>query len=380
MLNDEENSTDLSQFNLGDWAVDVEFVEWILKSIPKNSTIIECGSGTGTTAVLCEPYELYSIENNPHWQDKFNSTYIKAPLINDLWYDPNIVRDSLPDKYDLIVIDGPVGHRRKSFINNYHLFDENVPILLDDSQRAPEQELIKILTEQYGKKVEFTFTGKSNKSFTLLTQDILPVMNILMRTSGRPNGFKRMYDNIKSQTYGNINLIVGVDDDASKEYVLNEGIPDSNIIQFDRPERENTQHMPYNLYFNDMVRMCKPGWIWFVDDDDIIPSDTTVETIMKNCRHKNYVYLFKTDVDYINKTIPSTSFGKDIVIGDVATPCIVHHTHLSSNAIWEDRRCGDFNYLTKFKESIGIKRFKWIDEIIYRVEAANLGNRTDIKG
>jgi len=45
-----------------------------------------------------------------------------------------------------------------------------------------------------------------------------PKINILTRTSGRPNCFKRCVDSIKSQTYKNINHIVGADDDASYEY------------------------------------------------------------------------------------------------------------------------------------------------------------------
>ena len=49
----------------------------------------------------------------------------------------------------------------------------------------------------------------------------METLNILTRTSNRPNGFKRCYNSIKNQTYKKINHIVSCDNEKDLNYLNN---------------------------------------------------------------------------------------------------------------------------------------------------------------
>ncbi len=135
-----------------------EIIEWIKNNIPKGSTILELGSGKGSTQYLCDDYDLYSIEHEKRWLNKFDSTYIYAP-IKDGFYNTDILKKELPEEYALILVDGPprkidgkkVG--RKGFGENLDLFNTNCVIMFDDSDRGREKKLIASVCEQLGREV-----------------------------------------------------------------------------------------------------------------------------------------------------------------------------------------------------------------------------------
>ena len=55
----------------------VEFIKTILE---EGKTILELGSGPGSTVGLGEIYNLYSVENQPEWFDRYSkyTTYINC--------------------------------------------------------------------------------------------------------------------------------------------------------------------------------------------------------------------------------------------------------------------------------------------------------------
>ena len=144
----------------GGWAINKVCFNYIRKILPEGKTILELGSGYGTEE-LSKYYKIYSIENDEKWVGKFNSNYIHAPiqyynLFNKPmffygqkgWYDPNILKYKLPKIYDLILVDGPNSRRfgRAGFYKYLDLFNTNVPIIIDDVNRAKERWLIKRLS------------------------------------------------------------------------------------------------------------------------------------------------------------------------------------------------------------------------------------------
>lgn len=64
------------------------------------------------------------------------------------------------------------------------------------------------------------------------------LINILIRTSNRPNGFARIIDNIRSQTYKNYRIIVSVDNDETEEYVRK-----YKDVEYIRLEHVKKQHL-----------------------------------------------------------------------------------------------------------------------------------------
>lgn len=132
----------------GGMAIDREVYEWLLVNLPKGSTILELGSGAGTQE-LSKHWKMYSIEHDPEWVGHCKaSEYIYAPIRlysepkKHRWYNVAALKNSLPKKYDLILIDGPLGSiGRMGFVYNLDLFDTRVPIIVDDTNRKQEMNL-----------------------------------------------------------------------------------------------------------------------------------------------------------------------------------------------------------------------------------------------
>jgi len=126
--------------NLNDWAISDETFYWLNENLPPGSTILEFGSGTGTIE-LTKNWKVYSVEQDMQWVGLAeNSTYIHAPL-KDGWYDKDIVFNSIPDKYDLILVDGPGGSDYRPGIDKYwDKFNTDVPIIFDDTHRSKDRD------------------------------------------------------------------------------------------------------------------------------------------------------------------------------------------------------------------------------------------------
>ena len=118
--------------------IDLGIMNAIRQLVKPGSTILELGSGNGTNR-LTEDFTVYSIEDNLNWVGYCKeSNYIHAPLVK-LNYNKEVIRENLPENYDLILIDGPAGKKgRTGFLANIDLFKLNVPIVIDDTLREHE--------------------------------------------------------------------------------------------------------------------------------------------------------------------------------------------------------------------------------------------------
>lgn len=151
----------------GGWSINRICFDYIREVLPDGGTILEFGSGYGTKE-LSKYYKMYSVENYKEWVDKYNSTYIYAPIkyYDETftapdgipqqigWFDPDIVRYNLPEKYDLILVDGPNGVRfgRGGFYKYLDWFDTSVPIIFDDINRISERVLMEKVSAKLNKE------------------------------------------------------------------------------------------------------------------------------------------------------------------------------------------------------------------------------------
>ena len=116
----------------GGHSITEELFKYIRSVLPDGGTLLELGSGR-ITELFTEHYKVYSVENDPFWVDTTESTYIYAPLVDDKWYDTEILKRELPEKYDLLLVDGPrTQERRANIINNLDLFRDDCIWLFDD--------------------------------------------------------------------------------------------------------------------------------------------------------------------------------------------------------------------------------------------------------
>ncbi len=152
----------------GSYSVDRELVDRMTSLIP-SGTLLELGSGRAT-AVFSKYYKVYSIEEDSKWLNKYDSTYIHAPIKKG-WYDREILEKELPTEYDIILIDGPTSPEslgrlniRKEFLTHIDLFNTDVIIFVDDIHREAEASLLSSLSERLGRPATI-FETKSGAKF-----------------------------------------------------------------------------------------------------------------------------------------------------------------------------------------------------------------------
>ena len=128
-------------------------------------------------------------------------------------------------------------------------------------------------------------------------------INVITRTSNRPNGFDRNYHSIKSQTYKNINHIVIYDnpDDYTNYVSKYDGITvygvdrQKLIDDYKGPIFYNKMFWPsyHNLYFNPVLKTIEQGWIIFLDDDDLFFDENSVQKIIDELKNEDTLYIWK---------------------------------------------------------------------------------------
>lgn len=194
------------------------------------------------------------------------------------------------------------------------------------------------------------------------------IINILLRTSNRPNLFRETLYQIKSQGYNNYNLLVSVDNLHSKEYVEKENI---QPILLTKEIRKNENHNPYNLYFNELLKFVKNGWIWFIDDDDKLDT-LALQKINKACKNENIIYIFKLFHEYLDRTIPSefATNNKLIRFADISTQNFIVHSKFKHLINWEPIRGGDFKVINSLSEKIPVQ---FINDFIYYIKRPQHG-------
>lgn len=128
------------------WMLGPNCLSFIFRLLPGDSTILELGSGEGS-GVLCEQFNLFSVEHDSRWLGRYDSTYIFAPLGPDGWYCLDMLRGKLPTRYDLFLIDGPPGEARPLLLLHLNLFKLDCPIIIDDINRERDLIMARALAE-----------------------------------------------------------------------------------------------------------------------------------------------------------------------------------------------------------------------------------------
>jgi hypothetical protein len=154
------------------WSIDKAVYDWMTKHLPEGKTILELGSGN-STQILATRWNVISVEENKDWVNKYHNNYIHAPIKND-YYDIDILKEKLPKKYDLMLVDGPAYGNRNNMLNNLELFELETSgcsiFIFDDVERVNDLEtykqFLKHVSTQY--KISETNIITSVKSFAYI--------------------------------------------------------------------------------------------------------------------------------------------------------------------------------------------------------------------
>lgn len=196
------------------------------------------------------------------------------------------------------------------------------------------------------------------------------MINILIRTHRRPHGFARLLESIKSQKYTDYRIIVSADDEFTLSYVKKAGIKDYVYIDVNElPLYFGAAPIAmYNMYFNRLISMVDDGYIYCMDDDDFFYDENSLSVIASNME-EDTLCIFKMSI--WGGIIPSKSWGKQVTICDIGTPCFCVHSKYAKQVKWGYKYTADGEYIRDL--SYIVPNIKWVDKVVYIVPKSNAG-------
>ena len=156
----------------------------IFERLEPEATILEMGSGDGTTALIQHGFNVVSIEHDEAWASLHQGTCIFAPIVptpaaiaaaESGWYEFDPQDPMLPEEVDLLLIDGPPGWiGRSGILDHPFLFRLAKHILVDDTDRAAEHRLAERIFALTNGSIEHVHSKQTNgrglpRAFTWIT-------------------------------------------------------------------------------------------------------------------------------------------------------------------------------------------------------------------
>lgn len=202
-----------------------------------------------------------------------------------------------------------------------------------------------------------------------------PLINILIRTSRRPNYFNRCIESIRSQTYTNYRIIVSVDTPGSFAYACKH---DVQIVQVKRLSKKSALHAPYNLYNNELLQHAKRGWIMFLDDDKMFSRNNALSIIAGSIISTREMLIWRVKLG-TGRLVPATKFmSRFPARNQIDSSCACFHSKYRDKHKWDDQRAGDYRFLALMYRRI--PHHAWIDEVLVKTDNNGLkGQPLDLK-
>ncbi len=194
-------------------------------------------------------------------------------------------------------------------------------------------------------------------------------INILIRTSNRPESFTSCIESILSQNYKNYNIIVSYDKIESLDYLKK-----YDNITYHHMNINNPNKYKFNLYCNFLMDQVVDGYIMFLDDDDLLTHNNVLSIINDYLKseHTMLIWKFMRPDKLIYPKDPN-----NILLGSIDTTSFCFHSKFKSLARWGDKQCGDFHFITQLlkKKKFNITMLNYIlTRTSYNNKIANFGN------
>ena len=193
------------------------------------------------------------------------------------------------------------------------------------------------------------------------------IFNILIRTSGRPEYFKKCVESILEQNFkGKVNILVSYDSEETYNYLRNY-LDCIKIFKF-----EKSGDYGFNLYCNYLMDKVEEGWIIFLDDDDKFLSPEVLDIISSNIEIENQMIIWNfLRPDRIVR--PKEEF----VFSEIDTTCFCFNNSYKNKASWIAERGSDFHFFSNLGNEKNLEK-KFLNLVltrtIYNDRIANYGN------
>jgi len=163
--------------------------------------------------------------------------------------------------------------------------------------------------------------------------------NILIRTSNRPNYFRKCINSILNQTYINYHVYICYDKKESLSY-LNE-YKNCDKITFFYVNDSSPEKYKFNLYCNHLLDRVENGYIIFLDDDNYFISNDILSIInisLKKTKILTWKFLRP------DKLIYKEDLNSPLVLGEIDTSNVCFCSSIKNDARWNDKQYGDYNF------------------------------------
>lgn len=196
-----------------------------------------------------------------------------------------------------------------------------------------------------------------------------PLINILIRTSGRPEYFNECVKSIYNQKYKNWNILIGIDDNSSLTYT--QSAKGRDVIydydNFEIPKPPNSVDygvaFKYNMYLNDLQNEVNDGYIIYLDDDDCLYDSDSLNKLVNVIKSDDDLVIWR--VKFPNRLVPSDSnFGKAPVLKDISG--IGFSFHVKHKKEWEPYKRGDYRVAKALYESV--PNVIYLNEVITKLQ------------
>lgn len=223
------------------------------------------------------------------------------------------------------------------------------------------------------------------QNYQFVNKDIK--INILTRTSKRPNAFRKCYFSVNKQSYKNIRHIVSYDNKIDLSYLNGLQIDMVDVSEQNlttsaaEKDDEGNLYAPYNLYCNTLLEEVTEGWIMFLDDDDHLLHHRVIESIVKQLQ-KNYSEnnLYIWQMRYPNGRIKPTNVQiRNLTLKKnfVGAPCFLFHSKYKNHVKWDAYKAADYRFLKSLVAQIPNKIF--LKKVLVQINNyGDLGRRNDL--
>ncbi|TBW25571.1 glycosyltransferase family 2 protein [Gramella sp. KN1008] len=185
--------------------------------------------------------------------------------------------------------------------------------------------------------------------------------NILTRTSGRPNGFKRCHESIQEQTYRHFLHIVSYDNPEDLTYLEEYDVKRVEVKK--KKEKDvplsknpgNLEFSPHNLYFNSLLKEVKHGWVMLLDDDDMLAHPNVLKELAEVVKEADKRTLIIWQMEYPDGSrLPTSKMIEDqeIKLYGIGTPCFLFHNRYATKFKWDAWKCADYRFIKKLSDTI----------------------------
>lgn len=165
-----------------------------------------------------------------------------------------------------------------------------------------------------------------------------PLINILLRTSNRPFGFKKALASIVSQDYEPIRIIISYDNDEALRYI-------PKGLEVVRVHKQPDLQFGYDDYCNTLKALVTDGWYCWLDDDDILMPNVLSQIVLD-------APIILVQLNRNGNIVPQS---ESLQRGKVGMPCVLVHHSLKDVANVSPNGQGDYYYIKELQEKVGLK-------------------------